>query len=247
MSQLIAISNAPNQSLAASVNVNGGTVSLRLSLYWNRIGGFWSMDVFDSLGNPLVSSVPLITGSWPAANILKPYQYLEIGSAFVINNGGNSTDYPNNINLGTGFQLLWDNNSDYVVTEYGGDLIIIGPPGPQGPPGPPGGAGGIYVMGTGGNLVPSLASGKFTQQATLATNATLKPPIGGTPGGIFQVQLIQNSAGGNNVTFDPYYKGLSAFGLDTNGSTQAVLSFQINLAGTSASVMNVIQNGWSIL
>ena len=70
----------------------------------------WMIDIADQYGNRLVSSVPLVTGAWPAANILAPYDYLGIGSAFIINQSGGAADIPNASNLGSQFILLWDSN-----------------------------------------------------------------------------------------------------------------------------------------
>lgn len=74
----------------------------------------WMMDIADSLGNPLVSSIPLLTGQFPAANILAPWDYLGIGSAFIIKQSGmgSTTDIPDDSNLGTQFLLLWDSGSE---------------------------------------------------------------------------------------------------------------------------------------
>ena len=70
----------------------------------------WMIDIADQYGNRLVSSVPLVTGAWPASNILAPYDYLGIGSAFVINQSGGAADIPNASDLGSQFILLWDSN-----------------------------------------------------------------------------------------------------------------------------------------
>ena len=74
----------------------------------------WMMDVSDQYGKPLVSSVPLITGVWPAANVLAPWDYLRIGSAFIINQTGGASDIPDDTNLGSAYQMLWDSNSGYA-------------------------------------------------------------------------------------------------------------------------------------
>jgi type 1 fimbria pilin len=78
----------------------------------------WMMDIADQFGNPLVSSVPLITGVWPAANILAPYDYLGIGSAFIINQSGSAVNIPDSTNLGTQFQLLFDSNPGNVSSPW---------------------------------------------------------------------------------------------------------------------------------
>jgi hypothetical protein len=71
---------------------------------------YWLMSVSDSQGNLLLSSVPMVTGSWPAANLLAQQGYLNIGSAYIINLGQVPDDYPNANELGSAFLLLWDDN-----------------------------------------------------------------------------------------------------------------------------------------
>lgn len=108
--QLVPLTTSPNQSLTVSLLVNGRALTLNLSLSYNSVGQFWVLNIADQNNNPLVSSVPLITGYWPAGNILAPYEYLQIGQAFLINQNGASTDWPNDSDLGNGFVLLWDDN-----------------------------------------------------------------------------------------------------------------------------------------
>jgi hypothetical protein len=110
MSQIVPLTTSPNQSLAVALAVNGGSLGLNLKVSYNTQAGFWVMDVADKLGNELVSCVPLLTGVWPAGNILAPYDYLKIGSAFLINLNGAATDWPDDTNLGSSFSLLWDDN-----------------------------------------------------------------------------------------------------------------------------------------
>lgn len=110
MAQLLALTNAPNQSLQAVLNINGASLTLNLRLYYNTQGKFWAMDIADQSRKPLVSSVPLLTGFWPAANILAPYDHLKIGSAYVINQSGTARDWPDDQSLGSDFLLLWDSN-----------------------------------------------------------------------------------------------------------------------------------------
>jgi hypothetical protein len=113
--QIIPITNAPNQTLRAAVAINGQTATLNLTVKYNSYSGFWTMDVSDQAGTLLVASVPLVTGSWPAANILAPFDYLQIGSAYVINQNGAATDWPDDTDLGTDFLILWDDNLPFVA------------------------------------------------------------------------------------------------------------------------------------
>ena len=112
MYQIVTLNSAPNQSLLANLTVNGAALKLNLKISFNEIAQYWSMQISDVDNNILIASIPLLTGSWPAANILSQYQYKNIGSAYVLNvsNGDADNDFPNTSNLGVDFQLLWGDN-----------------------------------------------------------------------------------------------------------------------------------------
>jgi hypothetical protein len=135
--QVIPLSIAPNQNLTAALVVDGIALSLNLSIGYNSMAGYWMMRIADANNNLLLDSVPMVTGSWPAANLLEQFRYLNIGSAYVVNvsnispigGGGSGTgygqggygiggygggavglsgiDYPNDTNLGSAFALWW--------------------------------------------------------------------------------------------------------------------------------------------
>lgn len=111
MNQVIPLTTAPHQSFQVSLAINNLLFRLNLTIDYNEMANYWILGVTDNNGNILLQNVPLITGSWPAANILEQYQYLNIGSAYVIN-VSNSTinDYPNATDLGTDFILIWGDN-----------------------------------------------------------------------------------------------------------------------------------------
>ena len=240
MAQIIALSSAPNQTLTASLAINGGTVTLQLSASFNEMAGYWSMNIYDQTGNPIVCSIPLVTGAFPAANLLAPYTYLNIGSAYVINASGiTSPDYANQTDLGSDFLLLWDSNE--------------GPPGLQGNPGPAGLRGpsptqpaGIYDLGVSGTLTPVLYRA-FTQNAFLTGTATLAQPSAYNAGNSFLVVLVQDAVGGRTVSFNSFYRGLSGFVLDTTPNTYAVLWVQVDASGTFGQVVAIPMNGNSIM
>ncbi len=111
MAQIIPLTNAPNQSLAVSLNVNGSILRLLLKIYFSEMAQYWIMDISTAAGTLLLSSIPLLTGSWPAANMLAQYGYLDIGSCYLVNLGQIPDDYPNENELGSAFLLLWDDNA----------------------------------------------------------------------------------------------------------------------------------------
>jgi hypothetical protein len=105
--QIIPLTSAANQSFNVQLQVDGQPLTLTINIAWSTMAGYWVMDIFDAVGNPLARSVPLITGSYPAANILGQQVYLAIGSAFMLNGGNANADYAGVANLGTDFTLLW--------------------------------------------------------------------------------------------------------------------------------------------
>ena len=88
------------QQLTVTLN---GTV-YNLTTKWNYYEGCWCVDIADNDNNPIIGSVPLVTG----LNLLEQYDYLAIGgegSALIVYSTINSPDdVPTFQNLGiTGF------------------------------------------------------------------------------------------------------------------------------------------------
>jgi hypothetical protein len=110
---IIPLDNSPNQNFQVTVNVDGNLITLAIELRYNSMAGYWVMTISDTLGNIVLDSIPLITGVWPAANLLRQYQYLGIGSAYILNASGPipGLDYPNNTDLGSDFVLLWGDSA----------------------------------------------------------------------------------------------------------------------------------------
>ena len=111
MSQIVPLTNAPNQTLNVSLNVNGAVLRLGLFITYSEMAQYWLMSISNSVGNLLLSGVPLLTGTWPAANLLAQQGYMRIGSCYVINLGQVPDDYPTASELGSSFLLLWDDNA----------------------------------------------------------------------------------------------------------------------------------------
>jgi hypothetical protein len=66
-------------------------------------GGTWVVDIGDSLGNPLVCGIPLVTG----ADLLAQYAYLNFGGALVVTSDGDPDAVPTFDNLGITSHLYW--------------------------------------------------------------------------------------------------------------------------------------------
>ena len=108
----IPLTTEPNQSFKITIPVNGKNLELKLIVRFNTIANYWVMTVIDVLSDDiLIDSLPLLTGQYPAANILEQYAYLEIGSAVIINTSTmDISDEPNDKNLGTDYILVWGDN-----------------------------------------------------------------------------------------------------------------------------------------
>jgi len=107
--QILPLNVAPNQTFSVQLTINGAPLTLNLSLSYSEMAGSWQLAISDVNNNTLIASVPLITGWYPAANLLSQYQYLQIGSAYLLNTGNTGVDYPGPSNLGA-FSLLWGDN-----------------------------------------------------------------------------------------------------------------------------------------
>ncbi len=112
MYQIVNISSTPNQAFLANLSVNGTALKLNLTISFNEIAQYWTMGIADVNGVTLIAEVPLLTGTYPAANLLAQFQYMNIGAAYLLNvsNGSTTLDYPNGQDLGTDFALLWGDN-----------------------------------------------------------------------------------------------------------------------------------------
>lgn len=114
MSQIIPLKSSPQQTFAVNLQVDGAPLTLNLAINWSEMAGYWVMSIFDAAGDLLLDSIPMVTGWYPAANILAQFAYLQIGSAYLLNLGTSTSDYPGNNDLGDNFALLWDDTVQSV-------------------------------------------------------------------------------------------------------------------------------------
>jgi len=104
---MVPVTSKPNQKLSITVPVSGKNVKLNLKLSYNTQAGYWWITISDANNNILIDSLPLLVGQPPANNLLEQYQYLGIGSMYLVNNGNSALDSPDKESLGTDFLLLW--------------------------------------------------------------------------------------------------------------------------------------------
>lgn len=69
-SQIVRLNVAQNQTFTVQLTVNGASLTLLLTLTYYTMAGYWSLSISDAVGNLLIASVPLVTGWYPAANLL---------------------------------------------------------------------------------------------------------------------------------------------------------------------------------
>lgn len=109
----IPLDNSPNQSFRTTIYVDGENRQFQFFFHYNEMASYWCMRITDPLtGTVLMDSVPLVTGDYPAANLLGQQVYLAIGSAWVIPEGNSELDFPDDESLGTLFRLLWGDTPD---------------------------------------------------------------------------------------------------------------------------------------
>jgi hypothetical protein len=109
-SQTVPLIAQPNQQFAVQLTVNGQALTVNLTLAYSAMAGYWQMAIADVNGNSLIANVPLITGLYPAANLLAQYEYMQIGEAYLLNTGSSLADYPGQYDL-VQFSLLWSDNT----------------------------------------------------------------------------------------------------------------------------------------
>lgn len=83
--QNIPLDNSPNQIWNVSVDVDGKSIPLSITLRYNEIAEYWVMTIRDGNGNLVLDSIPFVTGAGASQNILEQFVYLKIGSATLFN------------------------------------------------------------------------------------------------------------------------------------------------------------------
>jgi hypothetical protein len=97
--------------MTAALSVNGEQLNLILFFAYNELIQYWTMTISDANNNVLIASIPLLTGVFPASNVLNQFQYLLIGSCYILDNSSSDTlDYPDSRTLGNDFLMLWGDN-----------------------------------------------------------------------------------------------------------------------------------------
>lgn len=104
---IIPLTTDPSQSFQCTIPIDGKNITLTFLIRYNDIAKYWTMGISDSNGNLVIDNLPLVTGKYPAADLLSQYKYLGIGSATVVNISNLPTARPDDTNLGVDFYLVW--------------------------------------------------------------------------------------------------------------------------------------------
>lgn len=112
--QIVPLTNSPNQVFEVALSIDGTVKSLQGYLHYNEVANYWVLSIYDLLGNLILDSVPFVTGNGSgdaaSGNLLGQFDYLGIGSLYILNvSGVVSPDFPDQNDLGTDFEPLWAN------------------------------------------------------------------------------------------------------------------------------------------
>jgi len=107
---VLPVTPGTNQTFTCTLPVNEKNITLDFSLTYNAPGGYWFMSITDHVtGTLLIDSLPLLPADYPAADLLKQYSYLGIGSAVIVSANGKDT-VPTFESLGNEHMIVWSDN-----------------------------------------------------------------------------------------------------------------------------------------
>jgi hypothetical protein len=96
----------PLSAESQTFNIPIAGTTYGVTVRWNVPNASWIIDIADASGNPIVSGIPMVTGS----NLLEQYGYLGFGFQLVAQTDNSPDSVPNFDNLGTTGHL-------YAITE----------------------------------------------------------------------------------------------------------------------------------
>lgn len=101
---IVPLTTSPNQTFTSTIPIDNSKITFKFFLRYNTEATCWMMDLSDSSGTSILSSIPLVCG----CNLLEQYSYLNIGSAYIYKVDTTLTsDRPDDTNLGSKFILVW--------------------------------------------------------------------------------------------------------------------------------------------
>lgn len=110
MYSIVPMQNIPNNTFLSKIPVDGQNLTLVFRSTYNELAKYWLIDITDGVtGNPLIRALPVI----PSQNMLEQYQYLEIGSAYIIPRSKVQEQWPSMETLISDWYLLWSDTDGY--------------------------------------------------------------------------------------------------------------------------------------
>lgn len=99
----------PEQRAVFNLPLNGKSVPMAIRLSYNARGDLWHMDIENErTGEVILANVPLLCGADNTYNLLKQFEYLGIGSAYIKKVVENTdTDSPDYNTFLSQFVLMW--------------------------------------------------------------------------------------------------------------------------------------------
>ncbi len=103
MLSIVPIQPVPNRTFSSKIPIDNQNRTLQFELQYNELADYWLLTIRDEAGADLISCLPVI----PAQNILEQYEYLGIGSAYVVPAQTVKEQWPSIDNLGSTWYLVW--------------------------------------------------------------------------------------------------------------------------------------------
>lgn len=103
MLSIVPIKAVPNYRFSSKIAVDNKNVTLGFELQYNELAGYWIVKISDINGQALISGLAVV----PAQNILEQYEYLGIGSAYILPAQTVKEQWPSRYTLGDNWYLVW--------------------------------------------------------------------------------------------------------------------------------------------
>lgn len=107
MVSIIPVQAVPHCTFSSKIPVDGANLTLFFTVTYNELAKYWLVDIADADGTALISSLPVI----PAQNILEQYQYMKIGSAYILPRSSVAEQWPSADTLTSDWYLVWSDTS----------------------------------------------------------------------------------------------------------------------------------------
>lgn len=105
----IPLNNQPNQSFNVSIPLAIKNIVLSFFAKFNTISGYWEIDISNgATGEQLIFGLPLLSGLYPAANLIEAFGHLDIGAAYVTPLHDDAPAIPGENSWGVDYVFVWD-------------------------------------------------------------------------------------------------------------------------------------------